>query len=372
MRLLAVLALVGACSFEHGTLGSAADGGVDTTDTGPDRWVYRKPVTILGSHVRNGAHIRFVALIAWDVDDALAKHARADGHDIRFVTTDGVKMPYERVAYNGATGGLQAWVQVPSIQQSQDTPFFIEYGNPNASDQQDAAATWPPNVVGAWHLESGDDSTGNNNDAQAVNGAMIGVKAKVGLGASLDGIDDRLLMPNSASLDAVATQGTISLWLKLTDATAVTRQFIMASSNDITPPKSSFEWAVSTSGDTYFYPRRGDGDVAFNSITNPFTDGRWHHAAVRLQFSSKAVEFFIDGMQTTLTTNNAATMWMMLADPDDWLWGSHPLYAAPLLGAMDEIRVVTALRGSGWLATEYLNQNDPPGFIRVDPEELVP
>jgi hypothetical protein len=30
------------------------------------------------------------------------------------------------------------------------------------------------------------------------------------------------------------------------------------------------------------------------------------------------------------------------------------------------------LRGSGWLATEYLNQLDPTAFIRVDPEELLP
>jgi biopolymer transport protein ExbB len=281
-------------------------------------------------------------------------------------------LPYDRVTYDGGTGALQAWVQVPSIQQSMDTLIYMEYGNPDAADQQNRGATWPPNVVGVWHLEDGNDSTQNANHAQSVNGAMIGTNGIVGTGARFDGFDDRLLMAGSDSLDAVAMQGTISAWLRFDDASAATRQFIMASSNNITPPKSSFEWAQGTTGDNYFYPHRGDGDLAYNLITNPFTDGQWHHAAVRLNFANKAVEFFVDGMQTTLTTNNVSTMWDTPANPDDWLWGSHPLYTAPFAGSMDELRVSTGLRGSGWLATEYLNQLDPTAFIRVDPEELLP
>ena len=377
LRIPSALLVLSACGFAHGSLDTISDGNVDTVDAhvaACTTWCLRQPITILGSHVRGGPHVRFVALIAWGQNAALAQHARSDGLDLRFMAGDGTTMlPYERVTYDGATGALQAWVQVPSIDASADVRIYLEYGNQNATDQQDRAATWPANVVGVWHLEDGSDSTGNGNDAQSVNGATIGdPKGYVGRGASFDGLDDRLLVPDSPSLDSTAGQATISLWINFTDASALTRQFIMVSSNNFTLPKSSFEWTEAVDGSNYFYPRRGDGDLAYDEIGPAFTDGEWHHAALKLDFSTKQVGFIIDGVQQTLTTNNAQSMWVGLANPDDWLWGSHPLYNAPFAGSMDEIRVTTALRGIGWIQTEYENQRDPSGFIRVDPEEPAP
>jgi hypothetical protein len=48
-------------------------------------------------------------------------------------------------------------------------------------------------------------------------------------------------------------------------------------------------------------------------------------------------------------------------------WGT-----CPLNGTLDEVRLATASRNAGWIATEHANQSSPATFYSVGPEEMVP
>src|ERR1700693_5876609 len=75
-------------------------------------WTYRKPITIDHTKVPNTVQSSFPVLISLSADAGLTAHARSDGFDILFTSSDGTtKIPYQREQY--ASGTLVAWVQVP-------------------------------------------------------------------------------------------------------------------------------------------------------------------------------------------------------------------------------------------------------------------
>jgi hypothetical protein len=364
-----------ACDYTTGT--TPHDAAVDMPRDSIDAnvcadWCRRKPITIHAAKVAGGPHVAFPVLVDLAADAELQKFARADGRDIRFTDENLMSaLPYERVAYDSATGALHAWVRVPVVTSATDTTIYMHYGYAAAEEQHNPPLTWSSGYAGVWHFDTGGiDSTINANSAMNLNGAAFGQRGKLQLGASFDGVDDRLRMAGSSALDVAANTGTISTWIRFVDTTQPTNQFITASSNNSTPPQSSIEWSVDNgTGEVFVYPRRGDGTNAFNEAPPPFTNDTWHLAAVTLDFSTRTAALFADGVRLTLTTENVPSMWMNVANPDDWLWGSHPGFAAPFEGNMDEIRVSSVVRSDAWLATEFSNQSDPAVFSTVGAEE---
>jgi hypothetical protein len=394
VRGVALVLLVG-CSFHVNSSApiDAPDGSTDAADGSIDAppidsppasatcfgaWCRRKPITVHASKVQGGPHASFPVLVQLAGDAELMAEARSDGHDITFTASDGTtKLAYERVLFTKATGALTVWVNVPSLVSTSDTTLWMYWGNAAASDQQQAAATWSSAFQGVWHLEetSGalQDSTINNNDGAGVMGPLLGQPAKLGNGVRLDGIDDRIRMADSPSLDSTAAAGTLELWLRFTSTASGAYQFIMASSNDFTAPRNSFEWASQSGGDHYFYPWRGD-DNDYNLGPNPYgAGGTWHLAAVTFAASTREVKIYVDGLAMGFTVVNVPTLWTTNAQPVDWLWGGHPSVAGWFAGMMDEIRVANVVRSAGWLATEFANQSSPSTFAAIGAaEQLAP
>src|ERR1700693_6215409 len=80
-------------------------------------WTYRKPITIHFGQVPNTDQVNFPVLITLASDSGLTAHARSDGFDILFTSSDGsTKIAYERERY--ASGTLVAWVKVPALSHS--------------------------------------------------------------------------------------------------------------------------------------------------------------------------------------------------------------------------------------------------------------
>jgi hypothetical protein len=104
-------------------------------------------------------------------------------------------------------------------------------------------------------------------------------------------------------------------------------------------------------------------------------DGQWHQVAWLSKGDGNGNYFYFDGQPISLN-------WQDWADPngiwfDDQPTDTHSLGAydrlSPSLhyhwnGLFDEARISSIPLSSGWIATEYANQNNPAGFYTVGPE----
>lgn len=137
-------------------------------------WSYRKAITIDYTKVSNSNQSNFPVLVNLSSDAGLSSHALASGNDIMFTSSDGVtKIPYQRESYSGGT--LAAWVKVPVVSATQNTVIYMYYGNPGASDQQDASNVWDANYAGVYHVnEAGSGSAGEYKESKSgsINGTV--------------------------------------------------------------------------------------------------------------------------------------------------------------------------------------------------------
>jgi hypothetical protein len=247
------------------------------------------------------------------------------------------------------------------------------WGKSGGPDQQDRAGTWSASYAGVWHLDEPNgplaDSTANANTAMPTNGPALGTAGIAGSGVSLDGNNDYLLVPQSASLMATTGSATLALWVNWTSLTSSHYQRILASSNRFSSPQDGYEWASQPQGPFFLYPWGGAED--YNLGDNPFTAGAWQYLVATLDFSTRAVKMYVDGTAMTFTMEEAPTYWTMLGNPADWLWGCNIGLTGCFAGSMDEIQVMSGVRSPGWIQTAFANQKQPSAFYTVGPEEQL-
>ena len=187
-------------------------------------WHYRKQITI--DYTKVTANLTdFPVLISLSTDANLANHARSNGWDIVFTSSDKkTKLNHEIETYDNTSGRLVAWVKVPNISNISGTVLYMYYGYPDSSDQQNSANVWS-NFQAVWHLSENPagtapqmkDSTSNNRGATSV-GSMTSsqqVNGKIDGNLNFDGTDDGL---NSASF-TVGISFTYEAWIRATSVT---------------------------------------------------------------------------------------------------------------------------------------------------------
>lgn len=126
-------------------------------------WGFRKTITIDHTKVSTSGgetYVGFPVLVSEATDASLAAHAKSNGFDILFTSSDGTtKINHELETFNSATGKLVAWVQVSGLSTSVDSVLYMYYGNPGASDQQNVAGTWDSHYKGVYHLAASNTQT---------------------------------------------------------------------------------------------------------------------------------------------------------------------------------------------------------------------
>jgi outer membrane protein assembly factor BamB len=184
-------------------------------------WQYQKQITIDYTKVATNL-TDFPVLININADSDLASHARSDGWDIVFTSSDKItKLNHEIETYSSSNGNLVAWVRVPNLSNLVNTVLYIYYGNPTSSNQQNSTYVWS-GFQAVWHLKENPaatapqmkDSTLNNNGTSGGSMTIGGqVAGKIDGSLVFDGTDDYISFSNSASLNI--TSVTVETWLKL-------------------------------------------------------------------------------------------------------------------------------------------------------------
>ncbi|HVO82827.1 MAG TPA: DUF2341 domain-containing protein, partial [Syntrophobacteria bacterium] len=323
-------------------------------------WQYRKKLTI--DYTKVGATLsHFPVLVSLTSDSDLAAHARSDGYDILFTSSDGTtKLDHEIESYTSASGALLAWVRIPSLSNSADTDIYLYYGYASATDQQNKTGVWGDGgsnyYKGVWHLKetSGttiNDSTSNGYSGTTQGSPLLNQTGQIGPAVNLRySSTDYIQITNEAAFD-ITNAITVSAWIKLTSW------------------HQDYDVAVGKGGYTYRLQRYGSTDyLTFDVNTNSHgvqgshgaasvADSNWHYIVGT--FDGTSVRFYQDGTAATPSTFSSDTLGtsnynlcigMNLEETRHWD------------GLFDEVRISTTARSAQWISTEYNNQSNPgPG-----------
>jgi hypothetical protein len=229
----------------------------------------------------SGDHRDFPVLIALKDADlrsaASGGHvARPQGEDICFTLSDGTtKLCHEMESYDPATGALRAWVRVPALSSTADTPLYLYYGNPAGHAGQEGHRVWDAGYKMVLHLHPAEgpqrDSTANQNHGTSQRGEGQGVCTRIGPSASLS-LTDAITVEawvESGAFQAEALQAAVSRWSLL--KTLNTFDAYDAGDTDGLNTKGFFG-AVFDGRYVYFVPQN-DGDHKHGRVLRYDTHG---------------------------------------------------------------------------------------------------
>ena len=359
--------LVAACSFrevpELGAMSAAATG-----------VPLRKLITIDPAKV-SGGQVQFPVWIRIDGDVDLRANASEQGDDIYFALGDGSTPPFEIQRWDQAGGHLEAWVRL-DLDDTAPTVFELRYGDPSTAQAPAPRQVFSSSFTAVWHLD--DPLAPGGGDAPVADavelhaGTATGldaanqVTAQLGGGIDFKGNDQRinfLGLPLSGNSDH-----TISAWVN--QRTGAGFDTIITMGN---PVNQQSRWLHSHDTDGQLSAGFFGND--WNGTALPSIDDtgwvllHWTYKASDRQshIYRNGVDIgthtFNSGVNTQGTDGNLGYAPMQ--------WGPGGTEPVALDGTLDEVRVSTAERSSGWIATEYANQSSPQTFYAVGAESPI-
>jgi hypothetical protein len=327
-----------------------------------ENWSFRKQIII--DHTKVIADIPNFPVLLDFIDSDLKAKAQFSGSDITFTVDHNNTLNHEIEFYDGNSGHLVAWIQIPLLSSTADTELFMYYGNPYATNQQNVSAVWGSSFVMVQHLEESGTSSRYDSTIYANNGVTYGGIAKSAAGKIdgadvFDGTNDYLRVSNSPSLNPTSAM-TIELWMNITS----TGNFVNLVTKGIW---SQYYLRLGpTGGRTYFYVKFIDGTVAtIESWNIGWKWNTWHHLAVTLDTQAGTIKVYLDGVQK-LSSSFAAGKTIIST--------TNPLLVSDInqnwvKGTIDEIRMSNVARSPAWIQTNYNNQKDPSAFYTIVGEE---
>jgi hypothetical protein len=322
-------------------------------------WQYRKQITIDSTKVSNNL-TDFPVLINQNSDINLASHARSDGWDIVFTSSDKkTKLNHEIETYNSTSGKLVAWVNVPVLSSTSNTTLYMYYGYPTSSNQQNSSNVWS-SFQSIWHLKENpaatapqvQDSTSNNRGATSVGGmaSMQQVDGKIDGSLNFDGSNDGL---DIASF-SIGANFTYEAWVNAAIVTGGN------GFRDIMTNYNYNRWlGLGTNGGSSGIIDFYDGtDSYFGTALSTNT---WYHIVATYDGTNLRV-YRNGNLLGTLAKSYSAQ------NSTFHIGYSKSISAEYFNGMIDEVRVSNIIRSQAWIITEYNNQNSPNTFYNIASE----
>ena len=230
---------------------------------------------------------------------------------------------------------------------------MMYYDNPGAGDGQNPTGTWEVNYRGVWHLKENPsgaatvaDSTFNSNHGVADN-SMDGfdqVTGLIGPALDFDGLDDRVTIADSVSLDFDTSSFNYSAWVYVTANNGLGDSPWHKGGTAAAIP--GYELALGT-GTWDGVVSDGFGLSAVPVSPSPLLD-QWVHVMVVVDRGVNMLYGYLNGSNVgNLSISGLGSS----SNGLDALIGSGP--SAPFGGIIDEVRVAAGARSADWIAAQY-------------------
>jgi parallel beta-helix repeat protein len=322
-------------------------------------FAYRKQITIQASQVTADL-TNFPVLISLPFDWELAANAQNDGDDIVFTSSDGLtKLSHEIEFFDGATGELAAWVNVPSVSSTVNTVLYMYYGNPTSGDQSNPSGVWDADFEGVWHLQEDASGTGTadlyqDSTLNARHGddnvSATDKSGRIGAGQQFDDVDDII---NNIPDPNVGSAITVGAWINLTNISAETDRFVTVIGSAVLRHDG-----VSSPGQLDYYVSTG-GTNRHIRVNSSLSAGAWYYVVGTWDGTTQVL--YKDGAPIGSATPGGTL------DADT---GAHFSSNSEVMdGSIDEVRVSSVARSADWIETEFNNQSAPASFYTVGSAE---
>lgn len=336
-------------------------------------WAYRSKITI--DHTKVGATLTdFPILVSstnadWATQANGGKVQQANGQDFVFVASDQVtKLSHEIESYTTTTGNLIAWVKIPSLSSSVDAEIYLYYGNSGCEDQQNKNDVWSNGYKQSYHMgetswagaaDEVKNSASVNYNGQAYGGATTTASGKIGYSGTFASTSSQYFQVAQTNDFDVPTSGSATMqgWIKTSQTD---RSMYFGYYNG----SGSYFWIENAGNGSATLNTRGTGFERGATKAGSYNDGNWHYIVGVMEQSGgdKNWTMYVDGQAGTTNT---------LTTTGGLVW-SKPLDVGAIYndstadfffnGQIDEYRYSLVARSSGWIATEYANQNSPGTF----------
>ena len=335
-----------------------------------DNWPFRKMITIDHNKIDEDT-TNFPFLLHISSDTNLAESAQDDGDDIVFIlhSDNSTQLNHEIELFNGSSGELIAWVNIPKLNSSIDTKFWIYYGNENSENQENIEKTWDSNFTMVQHLNEQNgtlfDSTSNNNDGSA-NGSTYNATSKINGGYNFDGEDDYI---DVGKFDVIGDGITISVWFNANYlSTTCSGSRLVSKATGASTYKHYWMIGVVYSGNKFrFRLKTNEGGTKEQTVyTGGINTGEWYHFVAT--YDGSKMKIYKDGvlLGKTSKTGEVSTS----NTTEDWIGANPPNIYDPWNGLIDEVRISNIGRDSNWIGLSYKNQNNSASFFTLSKQEL--
>ncbi|PIT91528.1 hypothetical protein COU12_02635, partial [Candidatus Jorgensenbacteria bacterium CG10_big_fil_rev_8_21_14_0_10_54_38] len=335
-------------------------------------WLYRKKITLKQA---SSTLSNFPVLVSLS-DTDLASNAQADGDDILFTSSDGTtRLNHDLDEYE--SGGLDAWVNIPTLSSSAATDIYMYYGNAATSSENLASTTWDSSYVAIYHFEEDPpgtdvaeylDSTNNAHGGWDIVGDGNSKEGAIGkgqgFGASTVANDDWVGTDEHADFSLAAGDHSFEGWFKADEQVSGSGFGVLYGRFSGGTPGAGYFIGIRDSNSNLELDYRADGGDHLNlssldSIHDNFEDNNWHYFAISIDVSAKTGYLYIDG-----NLHDTDTYLGDLIDktgyPEAAFFMSAITWDSPgnheLLGSMDEIRFTKgSARTDDWFSISYDN-----------------
>ena len=286
--------------------------------------------------------------------------AKADGSDIRFVSSDDKSpLKYHIEMFDSKEELALIWVKVPRITAGSDqNSIWLYYGNASAPDGQDAGGTYDVNQVAVYHLSELDgnpkDATAYGNNSASFSG-KLGIPSAVGNGARFGAAGDKITIARSPSLNF--SKGlTFSAWVRPSETAGTANLF---SWND-----GSLSIVVGMDdGKAYGSVASGKGTASTTPKTASLAAGLWHHLAVTVE-PDKQITLYVNGVEAA----SAQFKGPVPSPSSDIIIAGSEKGVNPFRGELDEVELSNLARPAAWIRAAFQSQG-PEGVLTSYMEE---
>ena len=349
---------------------------------------FKKELTVLAADVTGASPLVDFPLLVSIVDTDLRDFARPDGFDILFTESDGTTViPYERESYDNTTGTLFAWV-LTTLSDVTDNTFFMFYGDPLATDQQNPLPVWNTRFADVFHFNQTsplpwvNSSVGKNFTFQpSGSGPIISVVGQMdtasnsNYSSSLSTLSE-FRMP--ATIDITPTDFFISAWLKYDTIAGVGSGTLYDSWASNAPIPGGESGIIMSSGQEGVVPNNSTivlviDDVGFTEhVIGDMTDLAYHHVVIRYTSAGpNTFDLFFDGV---ITASSPITYNFTNPPSFDATQCGGGFGLEDQIGRIDELLVAhTSSFSNGFVTTSFDNQKatgqGAGNFVKVGSQE---
>jgi hypothetical protein len=316
----------------------------------------------------------FVVLVRLDATRIDYAAVADNGSDLVFVAADGETTLAHEVDTWDPSGTSVVWVAVDQIA-AEGTHFSLYWGNPDAVDLQDAAATWARDYSAVWHMDEAlVDATPNANNG--TNAGSVDVEGWLGRARDFDGMDDFIDAGSDASLDDVFSNGgTITAWIRANSFGGLDFGRIADKSAGIDGTGGwGFELdnAAGNADQTLRFERGFDTNVsAWFGPQSIIVVGQWH--AVGMVYDESTGDpprFFVDGVAQPASDDGLGSGAPTADGAQSLRIGNHAVGARGFDGIIDELRIATVPRTNAFMAAQHASMID--ALLTYQTEEQRP